>query len=414
MKKYIILGDILNIGGGELYRRNKVDYLKRKGWKVEVYFGLSGELLIPELEEYQKNFYFELYSCPFLWTLGKRNQIIQEIVSKISVEYYDEIVVESNNLGYALWGELIAEQLGAKHVVFNVEDNFPQYTKWKYDFLDYKHRRKELAGVKPSSLSRMFGKYKHINEDEGYYLNFVCLNVTSDENNYRMEGIQKSDINLGCISRLDKTYVLPMVGYVAEVAKEYPEISFSLVIVGDASDPSISGKIMNTVKEIKNLKLHILGYLSPIPNRLIEYTDYFIGTSASACMTADAGKITVVVDTNTCQPIGIENYDTSNNIYADPNSKSKNLKVYLEQLIFAMDKDEIKKKIKENKKEIQKVRDYMVEFDKHMDFIDATCRDKQYFQFNNFSFLERVKFGICKLIGVKRWMPIKKFLLALR
>lgn len=409
MKLYIILGQFFGMGGGPLYIRNKVDYFKKRGWDVQVYNGQSGPLLIPELEEYQKNIYFELFSCPFFWTANKRKQIIREIVLKVSAKCYDEIIVESVNTTYALWGELIAEQLRAKHVILNMDEGFPHYAKWIYEFLDFKHKRKELAGIMPGSLARMFGNYKQIGEKEDYALCLACYNIFSDDNNGRIEGIKKKDINLGCISRLDKGYIMPMIGYVADVARTHPDVSFSFILVGDAPDHSISNKIKDAVQEIKNLKLYMLGYLSPIPNRLIEFVDYFIGTAGSAEMTANAGKITVIVDTSTCHPIGIGNYDAMSAVFADTDSKTDNLKVYLEKLIFEMDKDIIKEKIKENTNII----DYMVEFDKHMDFIYASWCEKQYFPFHNFGFLERVKFGMFRLIGFKRWKSIKKHLLLL-
>ncbi len=46
MKQYIILGNMPRIGGGQLYTANKVEYLKKNGWLVQVYTPYVGEEII--------------------------------------------------------------------------------------------------------------------------------------------------------------------------------------------------------------------------------------------------------------------------------------------------------------------------------------------------------------------------------
>lgn len=48
-KCYIFFTDsIVNIGGGQLYVKAKMEYLHREGWTVYIYSHINGEILIRE------------------------------------------------------------------------------------------------------------------------------------------------------------------------------------------------------------------------------------------------------------------------------------------------------------------------------------------------------------------------------
>lgn len=403
MKRYILLSTFFDMGGGQLYTRNKTDFLKKNGWKVDVYTGRSGKLLLPEMAEYVQNYYRELNFLPF-YTSQKRREEIIEIISQD--RDYDEIIIESAKQPMALWGELIAAKLGAKHVFFNLDENFPKYDRWYYEFIDFKHRRRELAGIMPYSLARMFKKYKDISSTENYSLKFLCENSVNDENNAVMEGITKADINFGCISRLDKEYIIPMMEEVVKFSQAHPQLSISFVVVGDSTYPSILEHLKTIASRAEHMTLYTLGYLSPIPTALIDYVDYFIGTSGSAVMTAAAGKITVAVDTVTGVPIGIIGYDIDTGIFADGNGHHT-LCNYLEQLHFQADKDKIIKKIKTNK---NLSFDYLEEFHVHMAFIQKSEPQKEYFSFQNIDIISKCKFLLIRMCGVENAKKIKHLL----
>ena len=110
MKRYILLSTFFDMGGGQLYTRNKTDYLKKNGWKVDVYTGRTGQLMLSEMSEYENNYYKELNFSPFYASPKRRKEII-DIISQD--RDYEEIVIESAKQPMALWGELIAANLGA-------------------------------------------------------------------------------------------------------------------------------------------------------------------------------------------------------------------------------------------------------------------------------------------------------------
>ncbi len=400
-KRYIILSTFFDMGGGQLYVRNKVDYLQKKGWHVDVYTGRSGKLLIPEMEKYKDNYYPELDDFPFYFSRKKREQIINDIIGQKKI---NETIIESSKAPYAVWGEMLAERVKAKHIFFDLDEEFPKYDSWYYHFADFKHKRREIAGIIPQSMQRMFRDHKIIEQGENYNLKFICQNTISTENNRIVDNIEKTDINLSCISRLDKNYIMPMIREIVLFAKMHREKTISLILVGDAKDSLIIDRLKHTVMNTDNIRLHLLGYLSPIPQSLIDRTDIFIGTSGSAIMTAQEGKITITVDTSTCRPIGILGYDIDVGVFLEKENPFESLSVYLEYLCYSADKNKIIKYIKENNKPKM---DYMREFDTHMDFIKKSDRAKDYFQFDDFRIGEHFAFIIVKLIGKKNIRNMK-------
>lgn len=400
MKRYIIIGTFFDMGGGQLYTRNKVDYLKNHGWQVDVYTGRAGKLLLPEMKEYTKNYYKELSYNPYYISRKRRNKIIDKIIGN---NIFDETVIETSKYNESIWGELIAHKIKAKHVLFNLDEEFPVYDKWEYEYLDFKHKRRELACINPVSMQKLFGKYKIVNKNENYNLNFICRNQISDSNNDIMKDIKKEDINFGCISRLDKGYIMPMFNEVKKFVLKHPEYKISFILVGDSNDKTKRSSIKNLFSDIKNIRLYFMGYLSPIPKALIDFVDYFIGTAGSAVMTAKAGKITIAVDTTNCTPIGIIDYDVSSGTFSNGDIQIS-LNDYLEDLIFHTDFKKIKKKLSENQKSSL---NYMTEFDNHMKFIDSSEMKKEYFPFEKSAIKKKVLFFLIQIIGFERLLKFK-------
>lgn len=402
MKKYIIIGTFFDMGGGQLYTKNKVDYLKKKGWHVEVYTGRYGKLLIPEFEEFSNNYIKELDYSPFYFSIKKREKIIKQILC--NTKETDEIIIESNKKNMALWGELIAECCCGKHVFFNLDEDFPVYSEWYYKFIDFKHNRKELAGIIDSSLSRMFKNYKEVKSNENYHLKFICYASVTNDGDDITSNMIKADYKIGSISRLEKDYINPMLKAIVEVSKRHKEHTFSLVMVGDTNDIRIKNSLLDITKNIENLTVYYTGYLSPIPKSIIDYVDFFIGTSGSAVSTANEGKITITVDTLTAQPIGIKGYDAVNLIYSS--GEKGNLENYLDYIFFEANLDEIQNSVKNSLESC----DYMTEFDRHMKFIEESSNNKVYFSFDSLPLREEIINLIVQIVGVQRIRKIKRVL----
>ncbi len=400
-RHYIILGFIFNIGGGQLYTRNKTDYLKRNGWKVSVYTGRDGALILEEMRAYKGNFIKELDCLPFFIPKKRREEIIT-LISR-NTQQADSIVIESHKMAMSVWGEMIAERIGARHVIFDLDEEFPEFQKWQYEFLDFKHKRKELAGIKNVSLSRMFGSYKKVEQAEAYCLNFVDFNTFSPKNNVAMNDYEKGDIGFGSISRLNKPYIIPMFENIAVLAGRHPELAFSVAFIGCGDEDNILQAVRKIADKKDNLKLFAYGFLSPVPSKILE-ADCFINTAGSAHMTACAGKLTVGVDTSTCKPIGLLGIDVAEALFQPEGKCMPDLCEYLEDMLFRKDFQKLCQMAYENRPaEI----DYMEEFNRHMEFIGRSAACMEYFDFGRINMKYRIFYAAVSRVGIERIRKIR-------
>ena len=123
MKHYIILtGGIHNMGGSEMYTRNKIIYLKTTGWHVNVFFYNRGEkIYLKELEEFKNNCIPELQNGYYYFNKIQRNSIVDRIYS--GIDSNDYVVIESQLIELTYWAELVAFKYGAKSILNCLEEN---------------------------------------------------------------------------------------------------------------------------------------------------------------------------------------------------------------------------------------------------------------------------------------------------
>lgn len=123
MKKYIILfNTIAGMGGGQMYVRNKLVYMKSKGWDVYVVSWFSGEILIPEFKSYKELVFKEMTLPPMTLKNKEVNYYIEKIIYLTDIKENDEVIVESSTPVMAYWGEAIAQKLGAKHIIYLLDE----------------------------------------------------------------------------------------------------------------------------------------------------------------------------------------------------------------------------------------------------------------------------------------------------
>ena len=96
MKKYIILfNTIAGMGGGQMYVRNKLVYMKSKGWDVYVVSWFSGEILIPEFKSYKELVFKEMTLPPMTLKNKEVNYYIEKIIYLTDIKENDEVIVDA-------------------------------------------------------------------------------------------------------------------------------------------------------------------------------------------------------------------------------------------------------------------------------------------------------------------------------
>lgn len=310
-KKYIFLiPSICNIGGAILYLLNKVNYLRSKGWTVDVFYARKDVVLVKDLKEFSENCYPCLNYSIMYYRKKFANKIADEIAIKIG-KANGLTVIESCTISLSTWGELIASKNGCKHICFAFEEMFElSYSQQKFVF--YKHSRHELAGIRKESVTLMLkGSGLEVDNPESY-LALTIPTVMDCPNPYKKE-LENYDILIGSLGRLDKAFVLPALIEISKYIDTHHNKKIAVVLIGDTKDLKYKRRIIELFKN--KAKLIITGEIWPVPRELIKEIDVFVSSAGSATTTVKENRPTIAMSPLTLKPNGILDYTTQNSIF---------------------------------------------------------------------------------------------------
>lgn len=397
-KKYIFFTNtIYDIGGAQLYIKKKLEYLKSNNWQVIIISGSEGnEILIDKFSQFSNYCFQELMYFPFLFSNKKQKEITKRILSIIN-DMNCHIIIESNTESMSLWGEIIASKLYCKNFTYILQESFSTFNKQLYNYFDFKHKRKELAGITSESLTKIFRNFKKLSKNQKYYLSAAGASsgIISEVDNQIINNLSKLDVNIGCISRLQKPFVMTMIDEIIVFANSNTEKQIQLILIGASPDGEKEKAIKGKISKINNIKLIMLGKLYPIPINIIKYVDIFIGVAGSARVTHENGALTLGIDVETHKPIGIMGVDTDIAVY------SENYKY--DSISQALDKIILEEKLYKEQCKSKKIKgDLNKEYEKHFEFINGSSNKKQYLiiTFSNSGLRNILKGVLMRTLGI--------------
>lgn len=342
-------------------------------------------MIIEELKRFESDRNRFIRFPPSFYSESLVDSHIDRLCRRFEEHNSQEIVVESHSIELALWGEMIAEHLHGKHIIYVIQEEFNgRTTRNMYAFLDFKHKRRELAGITGRSLEILFKNYKELKPDESYYLKAACTNVVEDVENSIIDSIRRSDIMIGSIGRLEKGYVRALTKNSIAFANSNPTRRVSLVLVGGTRDEKVARELRKITSPCSNLDLIITGFMYPIPRKLFSLVDIFVSGAGSARVSAAEGVLTMTVDVNTGKPIGLLGYDTNNSIYGDK-EQTKSIAQMLQDVLI--EKEMHKKKIP--MKYEQTIPDFRQRYAEHMDFIERSEQEKEYYPVDKIKLVDK-------------------------
>lgn len=322
MKKYILLTPtISDMGGAQMYIRNKAIVLERQGWVLFVMCGRDDNVVISELKSISHRIP-EINFNPFLFPLKKRERLIKEFKNVILPDNNDEIVIESTCLSESLWGEMFAREIKAKHFIYLLQEDNIIESKLYFDFLSFKLSRHELAAIDQMSLYKMFYPWSQISIDESKRASLpaCCTNVVEDISSPFEAKIDsaKFDYRIGVLTRLEKPFLIPTIKKIVDFANNNKENSFILLVIGGSPIMNKINKIIRSLKEkTHNLDICITGYMYPVSRSLINKCDVFVSSAGSAYVTYEEGIPTISIDGKDYEPIGVMGYTTNNCLFRE-------------------------------------------------------------------------------------------------
>jgi len=376
MKKYIFFAScITGMGGAQMYLRNKSLYLQEQGWDVSLVSAQRGKIYILELKRYDW-FIPELGFNYYLFSGRKRERIVNEIIGNFIQQQFEDIVIESTCMSECTWGEVVAEKIGARHLCYILQEYNVANSFTERNFLRFKYERHELAGIVQKSLQNLFTSFYPIETEKSYYLPAYCNNVVEDIDSEDLKNINRQDYDyiVGCLSRLDKPFIIHAINGFIDYAQSHLEKKYLLLMIGGAPEGSSFIKNINKLFErISNVTLHITGYLFPVPSKLLDICDVFFTSAGSAWVCKQSGIPTITYDGNDFHPIGILGRTTNNCLLRDKNEPILDLSNLLDKVL--LEKSYVKEP---STQELNNP-----DFSSHDQFLFEMSREKNYFDFEH-------------------------------
>jgi len=318
----LIIPDFRGIGGAQLYALRRSKYLAKKNIKVFFVVGNIDKTLLKN-DHSNIPIFIEPKINSFMFDTKNK------LSDKISLRFLDyfkgtsDSIIESLDPYGATWGELFAEKVRCKHIIYSLVEPIlykNMQNKPMYNFFNFKNKRNELIGLSSMSIEKIFGRNGFSNN---HYVNIPfddneLSKVTSPD---LCKNVDKDSFVIGTVSRLEKAYIPVLIEEVIKFAKNSHKINVFLIVAGDSeirnTKAHIKEQFLNQSKSLKNLQIMFPGYLNPLGKDFFNSLDVFVGMGTGAVSAISQACATIVVDPTLCLSSGIFGIETNNFAYSE-------------------------------------------------------------------------------------------------
>lgn len=333
MKLYIFLAHTIGgLTGSATYVRNKMKWLQNNDWKVIVFDGTGANnapVVIEEFKQFENNRIKELYFNPSLFWRGNIRRILNRITS--SIPQSDLVVIESNNLNLAMWGELLASKLNAKHIIYNLGEKDKIRSVEEFDFLSYKASNDELFCIAPKAVTQLFSKYQNNFIPENLYWN---ASNTAPIEYYKfppIDSLKKEDICIGYFGR-EKIYLGNVIDGIIKFALKHQEKKILLILLGVEE---LSDELATKIKSLTNIDYFCIKAQPIIPKQFFDLCDIIVANAACARIAFNEGSKVITMNVETNEPLGILGFTTNEISFESTNYKDgRKLDVLLDDVLI--------------------------------------------------------------------------------
>jgi len=388
MKKYVLFGNIVGIGGWQIYLDAKVSYLKENGWEVHVFCPkrtwASEEVKLNGLKEYKNNMLLELCYWPYHLTMLQQDHVVKLMTNSILSETVtDTIIIESTSIFDSLWGEILAEKLNAKHFVYLLHSHFYEISAPYVDYYSFKYNRGELAGMSIETLQSLFKGYRVIDDDKSYFFSAAGKNPISNESEYDLmvnDVLNKTkgcNYIIGAFGNLDKPHTISIYEEVLSFVEQHPKIKIAYIVIGSSFRREIELKMIEKSNGRSNFKLILVEEMYPVPEKLFKLMDVCIGSWGSARVSAIAGAKTIRLTNDTdVIPQGLIGYTLTEEPYSQYGRNGRTLYEMLDDVLIH------EKYSAYEYVSPQPYPDYHEEHKKMIDFLLKSNKPKEFYNIN--------------------------------
>ena len=310
MKTYLFLTNSLGgYTGGPSYVRNKKIWLEHNGWNVVAFDSTGGtnkSIDYVELLPYEKNRIKELYFHPSFFCTRIRKKVLHRVISELP-QKREMVVIESNTMILAEWGELLSKALNAKHLIYLIGENEVINDDDTYEFLFYKYKHDELFSISPKAAQILFSKYFKLPDADKRYWNAMSYIAPMETPFKGLEEIPPADLTICHFGRL-KNYVPYVIQELNIFAQKYKDKNINIVFFGTAS---VGTTLSSVLSANDNLHVYYFDSTFPIPKMLFRKVDVVIATAGCARISYLEGTKTISMNVVTNRPLGVLGYTTS-------------------------------------------------------------------------------------------------------
>lgn len=301
MNKYLILTfNVCNMGGGQLFVLRRAKHLKTRGYDVSIVVTYHSDYY-PLEEEFSE---FQLYVIPEMGVRSamfyekETTAIIDDLLEKLG--HPQDLLIESHTLTTIEWGELLAARCGARHLAFPLADHpISDYkTQPGKTIFEDKLNRNEFYGCNSMCLKLVFNRdnvpsnYVNVGYDESEMVDTCIPRLQFAKNS--------DDYVISTVTRLDKTYIEPLVEGVYQLAKKYSSQKFVLLIAGGSKTPGreryLKENYGNNNYSLENLNIIYTGYIEKLGKDLFFLTDVFVGMATASINAISQKCLTINID----------------------------------------------------------------------------------------------------------------------
>lgn len=356
MNTYLFLTNTIGgYSGGAAYIRNKVCWLKDNGWEVNV-FDATGQLYekirFDVLKPFKNNRIPELYYNPNDLSSQRRERVINRICGCVKAS--EKIVVESNLFNLSIWGELIAEKLKAKHIIYLIAENLVVLNESLYSFLKYKSNNSELFSINAKAYRLLFSSFENVEDEDDHWWTACNASPIVDIKNKKIDTIPPANITISHFGRY-KDYFPYMLREINDFARTHQDKKINFLLLG-----LHNVKINQFIKCNKNLNIVQLGSMNTIPKSFYEKSDVVIAAAGCASMSFRYGAVVISMDVANDTPLGVLGYTTLDRTYRSSDNKNNDsLSSILEEILIKQTYKEI---IREQLKTSNKGYEYQLTF----------------------------------------------------
>lgn len=402
MKKYVILSfSIGNIGGAQIYNRNKMIYAKNLGYEVFIFSLEEAQVYIEDFKKYKELVNADLKISPIITSKKKIKKMTDWFLKKIVYEKDDEVFIESQTTEMALWGEVFAKSSEGKNFCYLLGETFNDVHMSEIRFFEYKRKRGELAFIKDTIMDNLFFRFPQSADYKAVSLPAVCANSVDDIEMPKHLKIDLNRINIAIVGRTSKPYVSKAVYTVVEIARKYNKSQFHIFVIGGGTKVA-ENELEKIVVNAENVELSITGYMYPIPESMIRKMKLCVAGAGSATAICTYSP-TISMDVIKCEALGVLGLDTMDTVVGE-NASKMNIYDYIEKILFL---DFLKGKKFNYPPQTTKERICKV-LSTHFEYYKKAIDIKEYYSFEKRYSIREIILKVAYIFGGKRGVMFLK------